>query len=128
MRDTGVPVELSVTGTVTPLSAGVDLAAYRVVQEALTNAVKHAPGSSVRVAVHYGVEDVWVEVSDTGGARPGAGIGSGLGGHVGRVVGGSGSGLIGLRERLAVYGGTLHTARHEDGGFLVRAVIPREAT
>ncbi|WP_442802452.1 histidine kinase [Streptomyces sp. CMB-StM0423] len=113
VRDTGVPVELSVTGTPeAPLPAGVDLAAYRVVQEALTNAVKHAAGASVAVCVAHAPGELRVEVTDTGGP-PAA-----------RAAAGSGRGLIGLRERLAVYGGTLHAAPRPRGGYRVRALIP----
>jgi signal transduction histidine kinase len=114
IRDAGVPVELTVSGTPTPLPAGVDLAAYRVVQEALTNAVKHAVGASVYVIVDYAPETVRVEVADNGG-RPGAPAGPG-----------NGRGLIGLRERLAMYGGTLQAGRRPTGGYRVRAVIPLE--
>ena len=114
LRDTGVPVELVVTGTPSPLGAGVDLTAYRVVQEALTNTLKHAAGSSARVSVDYAEDSVRVEVADTGGVSAAA-DGSG-----------TGRGLIGLRERVAVYGGTLHAGVLPAGGFRVRAVIPIE--
>ncbi|MEU6880990.1 histidine kinase [Streptomyces sp. NPDC046712] len=114
VRDTGVRVELTVRGTPAALPAGVDLAAYRVVQEALTNAVKHAAGASVSVIVEYAPGEIRVEVADTGGeALPPAGPGGGRG-------------LMGLRERLAVYGGTLHAGRRPRGGYRVRAVIPVE--
>ncbi|GAA2667327.1 hypothetical protein GCM10010400_30070 [Streptomyces aculeolatus] len=113
VRDTGVPVELSVTGTPeAPLPAGVDLAAYRVVQEALTNAVKHAAGASVAVAVAHAPGELRVEVTDTGGRT------------TARAAAGSGRGLIGLRERLAVYGGTLQATPRPHGGYRVRALIP----
>ncbi|WBB63338.1 histidine kinase [Streptomyces sp. WMMC500] len=113
VRDTGVPVEVSVTGAPeAPLPAGVDLAAYRVVQEALTNAVKHAAGASVAVSVAHAPGELRVEVTDTGGPP------------TARAAAGSGRGLIGLRERLAVYGGTLHAAPRPRGGYRVRAVIP----
>ncbi len=114
MRETGVPVELTVTGTPAPLSAGADLAAYRVVQEALTNAVKHAFGARVRITVDHVPGAVHIDVSDTGGscAAP-----AGPGG---------GRGLIGLRERLAVYGGTLQAGERPTGGFHIRAVLPTE--
>lgn len=114
IRDTGVPVELTVTGTPAPLPAGADLAAYRVVQEALTNTVKHAAGALVQVTVGYTPGAVHVEVADTGGT-PAAPAGSG-----------DGRGLIGLRERLAVYGGSLQAGRRPTGGYRVRAVIPVE--
>ncbi|WP_232304002.1 histidine kinase [Pseudofrankia sp. DC12] len=112
VRDTGVPVELTVTGVPLTLPAGVDLAAYRVVQEALTNTVKHAAGAQVSISIEYGPAAVHVEVTDTGGAPTTP------------ADSGSGRGLIGLRERLAVYGGTLQAGRHPAGGYQVRAVIP----
>ncbi|MFG2297916.1 sensor histidine kinase [Streptomyces sp. NPDC048603] len=114
VRGTGVPVGLTVRGTPVGLPAGVDLAAYRVVQEGLTNAVKHAEGASVSVSVEYAPGELRVEVTDAGG-RPRSARGRG-GGH----------GLAGLRERLAVYGGTLHAGGRPGGGFRVRAVIPVE--
>jgi signal transduction histidine kinase len=114
LRETGVSIELTVTGTPVPLPAGVELAAYRVVQEALTNAVKHAGGARVRVGVDHVPGALHLEVSDTGGtATPPAGPGAGYG-------------LIGLRERLAVHGGTLHTGERPTGGFRIRAVLPVE--
>ncbi|MEU6550258.1 histidine kinase [Streptomyces sp. NPDC046915] len=112
VRATGVPVELTVTGTPAPLPAGADLAAYRVVQEALTNTVKHAAGARVRVAVEHTPDAVHIEVSDTGGTSAAP---AGPGG---------GRGLTGLRERLAVYGGTLEAGERPTGGFRVRAVVP----
>ncbi|MFE7927315.1 sensor histidine kinase [Streptomyces sp. NPDC057456] len=114
VRETGVPVELTVTGAPAPLAAGADLAAYRVVQEALTNTVRHAVGSRVRVAIDHVPGEVRIEVSDTGGTSAAP---DGAGG---------GRGLIGLRERLAVYGATLHASERPTGGFEVRAVIPVE--
>lgn len=84
-----------------------------MVQEALTNTVKHASGSAAAVTVEYGQERLRVEVTDTGG-HPGAGPGSGRG-------------LIGLRERLAVYDGILTTGRRLTGGYRVEALIPLEA-
>ncbi|MGW2045083.1 sensor histidine kinase [Streptomyces sp. NPDC001858] len=116
VRETGVPVELTVTGAPAPLSAGADLAAYRVVQEALTNTVRHAAGARVRIAVDHLPDAVRIEVSDTGGT-PAARVAP-------APVPGGGRGLTGLRERLAVYGGTLRTTARADGGFQVSAVIP----
>lgn len=115
VRNTGVPVELTVSGSPRPLPSGVELAAYRVVQEALTNMVKHAVGASATVAVDFAPELLRVEVADSGGS-PGPSAGSG-----------NGHGLIGLRERLAVYGGALETGRRPSGGYRVRATIPLEA-
>jgi signal transduction histidine kinase len=108
----GTPVELTVTGTPDALPSGVDLAAYRVVQEALTNTVKHAAGARVAIAIDHRPGAVQVEVADTGGAAS-ASSGSG-----------NGRGLIGLRERLAIYGGTLEAGPRPTGGYRVRAVIP----
>ncbi|MEV6423975.1 histidine kinase [Streptomyces sp. NPDC051662] len=115
VRDTGLSVDLTVTGPPRPLPPGLELAAYRVVQEALTNTVKHACGATAAVTVDYGPERLRVEVTDTGG-QPGAGAPTG-----------NGRGLIGLRERLAVHDGTLNTARRVTGGYRVEALIPLEA-
>jgi signal transduction histidine kinase len=112
VRGTGVPVDLTVTGKRVELPAGVDLAAYRVAQEALTNTVKHAAGARVTIKVDYRPGEVRIEVADTGGTpSPAAGTGNGRG-------------LMGLRERLAVYGGTLDAGRRITGGYRVSAVIP----
>jgi len=114
VRGTGIPVEFTVTGEHRPLPAGVDLAAYRVVQEALTNTVKHAVGASATVTVHYGFDELRVTVADAGG-------------QTSAVAGtGNGRGLLGLRERLAVYRGSLSTGRQPGGGYRVAAVIPLE--
>jgi signal transduction histidine kinase len=114
IRGTGAPVELTVTGPVTPLPAGMDLAAYRVIQEALTNTVKHAVGAHVQIAIDYGHRALRVEVADTGGTP------------VPSARSGQGRGLIGLRQRLAVYGGTLEAGKLPTGGYRVRALIPME--
>ncbi|MEV7286971.1 histidine kinase [Streptomyces sp. NPDC093252] len=115
VRAAGTPVGLTVTGTPAALSPGADLAAYRVVQEALTNVVKHAAGARVRVTVAHTPAEVRIEVADSGGtsAAP-AGAGEGRG-------------LLGLRERLAVHGGTLTAAPAPAGGFRVLATIPVDA-
>jgi signal transduction histidine kinase len=115
VREAGVPVELTVTGPARPLPEGIELAAYRVAQEALTNSVKHAAGATATVVVEYGAEHVRVEVTDTGGAAAES------------AATGNRRGLIGLRERVAVYGGTLHTGPRPRGGYRVTAVIPVEA-
>ncbi len=112
VRATGVPVELTVTGKPAPLPTGVDLAAYRVVQEALTNTVKHAPGAHVQINVDYGLESLRVEVADTGATSASP------------EVPGNGRGLMGLRERLALYGGTLQSGIRPTGGYRVSATIP----
>jgi signal transduction histidine kinase len=112
VRDAGLPVTLAVTGTPRPLPPGIALAAYRVVQEALTNTVKHAAGASAHVAVTHEPTALRLEITDTGGTP-------------GRTADtGNGRGLLGLHERLAVYGGTLEAEQQPDGGFRVLAVIP----
>jgi signal transduction histidine kinase len=115
VRDTGIPVELTVAGQPRPLLPGVELTAYRIVQEALTNTVKHATGATATIRIEYGTDQLRVDVTDTGG---GPGV---------SVAAGNGHGLIGLRERLAIYGGTLHTGRRPTGGYRVTAQIPLEA-
>ncbi|HEY3482798.1 MAG TPA: ATP-binding protein, partial [Streptomyces sp.] len=86
--------------------------AYRVVQEALTNTIKHASGASAEVVVEYGEDRLKVDVADTGG-RPGPAASTG-----------NGRGLLGLRERVAVHGGTLQTGPRPRGGYRVTALIP----
>lgn len=107
----GLPVELNVTGTPRTLSPGADLAAYRVVQESLTNVMRHAGQPSTVVRVNWG-EDLVICVSDEG--RGGAGEPRGWG---------TGRGLLGLRERLALYGGELDAGPRPTGGWQVRAVL-----
>jgi signal transduction histidine kinase len=114
IRGAGVPVELTVSGTRRAVSDGVGLAAYRVVQEALTNTVKHADGARAAVTVEYGADRLKVEVTDTGGS-PSASAATG-----------NGRGLIGLRERLALYGGTLRAGPRPLSGYRVQALIPLE--
>jgi len=111
VRAAGVDVELRTTGPPVDLPPGIDLAAFRVVQEGLTNAVRHAAGARVRIAVDYRPGALRVDVVDNGG--PAAAAGSG-----------GGTGLVGLRERLAVYGGSVRTGRRPLGGFGVHAEIP----
>ncbi|MFI5801748.1 sensor histidine kinase [Streptomyces sp. NPDC051561] len=112
VRNTGLPVTLTTTGTPREVPSGIGLAAYRVVQEALTNTVKHADGAAADITVDYTDDHLTVEITDTGGA-PSA---SAATGH--------GRGLTGLRERLTIYGGTLHTGPRPTGGHQVRARIP----
>ncbi|MFC0097003.1 sensor histidine kinase [Micromonospora marina] len=116
MRDAGVPVGLTVSGERRPVTSGVGLTAYRVVQEALTNMVRHAPGAAGTVVVEYAPERLRIEVGNT---EPGVPAATGTTG---------GRGLIGLRERLAVYGGTLRAGARPGAGYHVEALIPWEAT
>jgi signal transduction histidine kinase len=109
-REAGLPVELRVEGDPFALPAGVDLTAYRLVQEGLTNALKHARAERAQVLVRYGAGDIEITVSDNG---QGAGRGDG-GGH----------GLVGMRERVTVYGGELEAGPRRDGGYRLRARLP----
>jgi signal transduction histidine kinase len=106
---------LRIEGDPVPLPTGVDLAAYRVVQEALTNALKHAGSARARVHVRYGPSEVVVEVEDDGVGPDGDGALSGSGGR---------HGLVGMRERVHLYGGEFHASRRRGGGFAVRARLP----
>jgi len=114
----GLAVRLRVEGTPSPLPAGVDLSAYRIVQEALTNVVKHAGPARAQVTIGYRDQDVTVEVTDDGrGAAALAGDGRG----------GTGHGLVGMRERVAAFGGDLETGPRPGGGFRVAARLPLAA-
>ena len=115
-RDGGLPVELRVEGEPDRLAAGVDLAAFRIVQEALANASKHAGAARAWVVVRYGQRAVELEIGDDGSGPDG--------GRAARNGGGQGHGLIGMRERAALYGGTLDAGRRPGGGFAVRARLP----
>jgi signal transduction histidine kinase len=111
-RDGGLPVELEIEGEAKPLPAGVDLAAFRIVQEALANASKHAGRATARVTVRYEPRAVELCIDDDGR------------GPNGSPGPGQGHGLVGMRERVALYDGTLHTGRRAGGGFEVRARLP----
>jgi signal transduction histidine kinase len=122
VRAAGLPAELVVTGEARPLSPGVDLAAYRVVQEALTNVLKHGGGARAVIRLAYGERELVITVTDDGspaGYGPAGSPGS-------RGSSGAGRGLIGLRERLGLYGGELDAGPRPGGGWRVRAVIPLE--
>jgi signal transduction histidine kinase len=114
----GVAVQLDRTGDADAVPPAVLRTAHRVVQEALTNVHKHAPGGRVRVEVRYGADLVTVAVSNTAAANTAATADPVL------VASGSGSGLRGLRERVEVIGGTLRAGARPEGGFAVRAEIP----
>ncbi|MGY4983087.1 sensor histidine kinase [Streptomyces sp. 900105755] len=111
-RRAGQPVEFTEEGTPSPSAGSADLVAYRVVQEALTNALKYAHGSRTSVRVRHGGKEITVEVGTDG---PGSATAS---------PGGSGRGLAGLRERVAVLGGEFSAGPADDGRFVVRARIP----
>jgi signal transduction histidine kinase len=109
-REAGLPVDLRVEGSAVELPAGVDLTAYRLVQEGLTNALKHARATRAEVLVNYGDGQIEVVVSDDG-----RGVGNGDGG---------GHGLVGMRERVSVYGGELDAGPQPGGGYRLRAKLP----
>jgi signal transduction histidine kinase len=114
-RAAGLRVELRVSGDAVELPPGIDLAAYRIVQEALTNALKHSPAAHARVTVSYEPNEVVLSVEDDGqGPRDDYELGEAGGGH----------GLVGMRERAAVYGGVVQAGRASGGGFAVRARLP----
>jgi signal transduction histidine kinase len=116
----GLPVEVRISGEPRPLPTGIDVTAYRIVQEALTNALKHGAGGRAEVTIRYAEHSLRVEVLTNGpsvltGDQPAP-----------RGGDGAGRGLLGLRERVAVYGGALDARRRLGGGYRVRARIPLE--
>jgi signal transduction histidine kinase len=112
-RSAGVPVEVIEEGSPRDLPAGVDLVAYRVVQESLTNVRKHAPGAPTRIALDYEPRGISIDVSNEAGAHRGDSNG---GGH----------GLVGMAERVRIFGGELETGEQPGGGFRVRVRLPLE--
>jgi signal transduction histidine kinase len=110
VRAAGLPVELAVEGEARDLPPGVDLSAFRIVQEALTNALTHAGPARARVVLRYLADDLELEISDDGRGNGGAS--------------GSGYGLVGMRERVSVYGGELQAGRHPEGGYTLRVRLP----
>jgi signal transduction histidine kinase len=112
VRQAGLAVDLSVEGTPRALPEALDLSAYRIVQEALTNTLKHARASRAAITVRYGTRDLEVEVADDGVGS--SGVPSG------------GRGLIGMRERVVLFGGDLETGPARGGGFAVKARLRLE--
>ena len=110
-RQAGIPVELRTEGDARPLPDGVSLAAYRIVQEALTNVLKHGSSASTTVVLRYESDWIRISVADSG---PGSSNGDT----------GKGHGLIGMHERVSLYGGSLTASERADGGFLVEAAFP----
>jgi signal transduction histidine kinase len=117
----GLPVELRITGTPRDLPPGLGLATYRVVQEALTNVIKHAGRPQTEVRLNYEPAALVVEVADDGRPIPAAGPAPDAG-----LPRGARMGLLGLRERVALYGGELSAGPRPGGGWLVKARIPAE--
>jgi len=106
----GLPVRLQVDGEPIPLPRAIDLSAYRIVQEGLTNALKHAHASHADVTVRYRPDGLELEVADDG-TGPAA-------------TNGLGHGLVGIRERVTIYGGTMSAGAAPAGGFLLSARLP----
>jgi len=118
-RAAGLPVTLTVTGPPRPLPPDVDQAAYRIVQEALTNVSRHAAHAAASVHLHYTPEALAIQV-DNDGVGTGASTGT-------RSPSGPGLGLVGMRERVSALGGQLRAGPQDDGGFRVRAELPARA-
>jgi signal transduction histidine kinase len=108
----GVNVELAVTGSPRPLPAGVELSAYRIVQEALTNVIKHSGSDRAAVQLTYGADRLELEIVDRGDRSETS------------AVPGSGHGLVGMRERVALFGGSLNAGPVNGRGFRVLATLP----
>jgi signal transduction histidine kinase len=114
-RAAGLGVDLRVVGDPVALPAGIDVTAYRIVQEALTNALKHAGSAHASVTVSYEPNEVVLSIEDDGeGSRDDLQLGDAGGGH----------GLVGMRERVALYGGLVQAGRRRGGGFAVHARLP----
>jgi signal transduction histidine kinase len=111
VRGAGLAVEVATEGEPAELSPGLDISAYRIVQEALTNVLRHAEARAVRVLISHGPDELVIDVSDDGSAARG---------------GGRGHGLTGMRERVAVFGGSLDAGPQPNGGWRVVARLPRE--
>jgi signal transduction histidine kinase len=110
LRSSGVDLTVTSDGIAHRVPPGLDLAAYRIVQEAVTNSIKHASGAAITVTLRWCADALDLEVRDTGGrdsGEPGAGLG-----------------LPGMRERAALYGGELEHGRQPDGGYRVHARLP----
>jgi signal transduction histidine kinase len=117
-RAVGVPVSLEISGPLTTLPVAVDLAAYRIVQESLTNVLRHAGPATAAVDISVGEDALTVQVTDTGrAASPGNGASASDGG-------GGGHGLAGMRERVTALGGSLTVGPRPEGGFWVTATLP----
>lgn len=114
MRVAGLPVELNVQGEPVALAPGIELSAYRIVQESLTNALRHSDRSGTTVLIRYEAQSVELEIQDRGAGQPAAAA--------------PGHGLVGVRERVAMYGGVLEAGPVLGRGFRVRAVLPAQAT
>jgi len=131
VREAGLPVRLTVSGEPFPLPASAQLTLYRIVQEALTNVMKHADATSAHVRLAYRDEEVEVEVTDDGrlggiAVPPGGGSAAGGSAADGTAAGGTvagGHGLAGMRERAAVFGGEVSAGPRPQGGWRVHTLL-----
>jgi signal transduction histidine kinase len=114
VREAGLPVELQVEGEPAALPPGIAVSAYRIVQEALTNVLKHAGPAQARVVVRYAGRELELEIADDGRGSA--------------AIAGAGHGLVGMRERVALYGGDFDAGASNGGGFVVRARLPLATT
>ncbi|HEX3190953.1 MAG TPA: sensor histidine kinase [Streptosporangiaceae bacterium] len=122
-RRAGLETTLTVTGDPVPLPAAVDLAAYRIIQESLTNTIRHAGPATAAVALGYASDELHIDVTDTGRGQPDTGRGQAV------IAGnGDGHGLAGMRERAAAVGGTVEAGPGPAGGFRVAARLPLGST
>jgi len=106
----GLPVRLHLDGDRFPLPRAIDLSAYRIIQEGLTNALKHARASHADVTVHYGSNELQIEIRDDGRGTA--------------TTDGLGHGLVGMRERVKIYGGEMTTGTASGGGFILSTRLP----
>jgi signal transduction histidine kinase len=113
MNRAGLPVRLHVDGEPYPVPGAIGLSAYRIVQEGLTNALKHAGASQVDVTVRYQPDELQLEVQDNGRGGPGGD--------------GTGHGLAGIRERVKIYGGEMEVGPRAGGGFVLSTRLPLAA-
>lgn len=111
VRAAGLPVDLRIEGERSELPVGIDLSSYRIVQEGLTNSLKHAGRAHAVVSIQYGTDSLSIEITDDGAGCP-------------SVVPSGGHGLVGLRERASMYGGHLEAGRQPTGGFAIRVRLP----
>ena len=123
-RAGGVTVTTEVTGTPRPLPEGVNLSAYRIVQEALSNAMRHAPGSAVQVKLFYGEAALVIEIRNDGLANGAPGDRAAAGQGLWAGLDGGGHGVIGMRERASMLGGHLQAGPTANDEFLVTAALP----
>jgi signal transduction histidine kinase len=127
VRAAGVPVELQFSGGSPSLPRGLELSIYRIVQEALTNVVKHAHSAATRICIRYGSDDVSVEIVNTGPPHGGPNTTPGMNGRDRSIHNGDRHGIIGMTERATAFGGTLKASGLSDGGFRVLAHLPLRA-